>query len=50
MFLRVKKAEESFKQVREKASYSVKPKHATGIVRSVLLSLLLTPPLAGLAD
>eukprot|EP00066_Takifugu_rubripes_P011995 XP_011601261.1 PREDICTED: formin-2-like isoform X1 [Takifugu rubripes] len=28
---RVKKAEECFKQAREKASYSVKPKHATGI-------------------
>ncbi|CAG10074.1 unnamed protein product, partial [Tetraodon nigroviridis] len=29
---RVKKAEECFKQAREKASYSVKPKHASGIV------------------
>ncbi|KAI9535562.1 Formin-2 [Dissostichus eleginoides] len=28
---RVKKAEESFKQAKEKASYNVKPKHATGI-------------------
>ncbi|XP_069548993.1 formin-2 [Brachyistius frenatus] len=28
---RVKMAEESFKQAREKASYNVKPKHATGI-------------------
>ncbi|XP_028982854.1 formin-2 [Betta splendens] len=28
---RVKMAEECFKQAREKASYSVKPKHATGI-------------------
>lgn len=37
-FLRVKKAEECFKQAREKASYSVKPKHATGIVRSVFIS------------
>lgn len=36
-FLRVKKAEECFKQAREKASYSVKPKHATGIVRSVFI-------------
>lgn len=26
-------AEECFKQAREKASYNVKPKHATGIVR-----------------
>lgn len=31
-FLRVKMAEECFKQAREKASYNVKPKHATGIV------------------
>uniref|UniRef100_A0A3B4UXX0 Formin-2-like n=1 Tax=Seriola dumerili TaxID=41447 RepID=A0A3B4UXX0_SERDU len=30
---RVKMAEDCFKQAREKASYSVKPKHATGIVR-----------------
>ncbi len=29
---RVKMAEECFKQAREKASYNVKPKHATGIV------------------
>ncbi|XP_029305175.1 formin-2 [Cottoperca gobio] len=28
---RVKRAEESFKQAKEKAAYSVKPKHATGI-------------------
>lgn len=28
---RVKKAEECFKQAREKSSYNVKPKHATGI-------------------
>lgn len=28
---RVKMAEECFKQAREKASYNVKPKHATGI-------------------
>ncbi|CAL9699608.1 unnamed protein product [Knipowitschia caucasica] len=28
---RLKAAEESFRQVKEKASYSVKPKHATGI-------------------
>lgn len=32
-FFRVKMAEECFKQAREKASYNVKPKHATGIVR-----------------
>uniref|UniRef100_A0A3Q3W7W9 FH2 domain-containing protein n=1 Tax=Mola mola TaxID=94237 RepID=A0A3Q3W7W9_MOLML len=31
---RVKKAEECFKQAREKPSYNVKPKHATGIVRT----------------
>lgn len=31
-FFRVKMAEECFKQAREKASYNVKPKHATGIV------------------
>lgn len=40
LFFRVKKAEECFKQAREKASYNVKPKHATGIVR--------TPPVAHL--
>lgn len=28
---RVKMAEECFKQAREKATYNVKPKHATGI-------------------
>lgn len=66
IFLRVKKAEECFKQAREKASYSVKPKHATGIVRRRLSSLTLsgsdfdssshtwqdvrTPPLALFAD
>lgn len=31
-FFRVRKAEECFKQAREKASYNVKPKHAAGIV------------------
>uniref|UniRef100_A0A3Q2Y8F2 FH2 domain-containing protein n=1 Tax=Hippocampus comes TaxID=109280 RepID=A0A3Q2Y8F2_HIPCM len=30
---RLKMAEECFKQAKEKASYNVKPKHATGIVR-----------------
>lgn len=35
---RVKKAEECFKQAREKASFSVKPKHAAGIVRSLSIS------------
>lgn len=29
---RLKAAEESFRQAKEKASYSVKPKHASGIV------------------
>lgn len=32
MFCRLKAAEESFRQAKEKASYSVKPKHASGIV------------------
>lgn len=36
---RVKKAEECFKQAREKASYNVKPKHATGIVRMPLITV-----------
>uniref|UniRef100_A0A3B5M0H8 FH2 domain-containing protein n=1 Tax=Xiphophorus couchianus TaxID=32473 RepID=A0A3B5M0H8_9TELE len=35
----VKKAEESFKQARQKATYNVTTKNATGIVRHFLLSL-----------
>ncbi|KAK5906506.1 hypothetical protein CgunFtcFv8_002366 [Champsocephalus gunnari] len=33
---RLKAAEECFRQAKEKASYSVKPKHASGIVSSTL--------------
>ncbi|KAL4640979.1 formin-2-like [Arapaima gigas] len=36
---RLKMAEESFKQAREKATYSVKPKHATGIVSGLILKV-----------
>lgn len=35
---RLKAAEESFRQVKEKATYSIKPKHASGIVRIFLHS------------
>lgn len=31
-FCRLKAAEESFRQAKEKSAYSVKPKHASGIV------------------
>lgn len=36
--IRLKAAEESFRQVKEKATYSIKPKHASGIVRVFLHS------------
>lgn len=36
VLLRLKAAEECFRQAKEKASYSVKPKHASGIVSSHL--------------
>uniref|UniRef100_A0A3B3R3Y2 FH2 domain-containing protein n=1 Tax=Paramormyrops kingsleyae TaxID=1676925 RepID=A0A3B3R3Y2_9TELE len=36
---RLKVAEECFKQAREKSSYSVKPKHASGIVSGITIPL-----------
>uniref|UniRef100_A0A3B4Y666 FH2 domain-containing protein n=1 Tax=Seriola lalandi dorsalis TaxID=1841481 RepID=A0A3B4Y666_SERLL len=38
---RLKAAEESFRQAKEKASYSVKPKHASGIVSSPLFIIFM---------
>uniref|UniRef100_A0A8C3AV79 FH2 domain-containing protein n=1 Tax=Cyclopterus lumpus TaxID=8103 RepID=A0A8C3AV79_CYCLU len=40
---RLKAAEESFRQAKEKASYSVKPKHASGIVSSPFTLVLVIP-------